>query len=142
MHVCSFTCTISPMHRHKPKTVLYAQNLVYEKIIIYEGLLWFLFLRPQTAVQLYILGHYCSVKIGFNINIKCHTLPIHHASLNTLSVNHYILLYSELNKVYYYFWILKWVNLHCNWINLSSILDFPKQWIANYRGVFRTLSKM
>ena len=31
MHVCSFTCTISHVHRLAPKTVLRAQNLVYEK---------------------------------------------------------------------------------------------------------------
>ena len=39
VHVRSFMCTISHVHRHAPKTVLYAQNLVYEKILIYEGLL-------------------------------------------------------------------------------------------------------
>ena len=39
VHVCSFTGTISHMHRRAPKTVLHAQNLVYTKIIIYEGLL-------------------------------------------------------------------------------------------------------
>ena len=38
-HVCSFTCTISDVHRCAPKTVLHAQNLVYEIIIIYEDLL-------------------------------------------------------------------------------------------------------
>ena len=39
MHICSFTCRISHMHRHAPKMVLPALNFVYEKIIIYEGLL-------------------------------------------------------------------------------------------------------
>ena len=39
VHVCSFMCTISHMHRHLPKMVLHARNLVYKKIIIYEGLL-------------------------------------------------------------------------------------------------------
>ena len=34
-------------------------------------------------------------------------------------------------------WILKWVNLHCN---LISVLHFPKQWEADYRCEFRTLS--
>ena len=76
MHVCSFICIISHVHRHASKTVLCTQNLVSEKIIIYEGLLWFLFLKPQTTVQLYILGYYSSVKIGFNMNNKRHTLPI------------------------------------------------------------------
>ena len=76
VHVCSFTCTISHVHRRAPKTVLGAQNLVYKKIIIYEGLLRFLFLRPETTVQLHILGYYSSVRIGFNINKNRHTLPI------------------------------------------------------------------
>ena len=39
VHVCSLTCTISHVHRRAPKTVLRAQNLVYEKIITYEDLL-------------------------------------------------------------------------------------------------------
>ena len=39
VHVCSFTFTISHVHRRAPKTVLHARNLMYEKIIIYEGLL-------------------------------------------------------------------------------------------------------
>ena len=39
VHVCSFTCMISHVHRGAPKTVLRARNLVYEKVIIYEGLL-------------------------------------------------------------------------------------------------------
>ena len=39
VRVCSFTCRISHVHRHAPKTVLLALNFVYEKIIIYEGLL-------------------------------------------------------------------------------------------------------
>ena len=88
VHVCFFMCTISHVHRHAPKTVLYAQNLVYEKILIYEGLLWFLFLRPQTTVQLYILRYYSSVRIGFDMNNTAY--GIHHVSLNALSFNHYI----------------------------------------------------
>ena len=44
----------------------------------------------------------------------------------------------ELNKVCgNYIWILRWVNLHCNWINLSSILSFPKKWVADYRCISR-----
>ena len=39
MHVRCFTRTISHLHRRAPKTVLHAQKLVYEKNIIYEGLL-------------------------------------------------------------------------------------------------------
>ena len=39
VHVCSFMCTISHVHKHAPKMVLRARNLVYKKIIIYEGLL-------------------------------------------------------------------------------------------------------
>ena len=39
VHIYPFTCMISHVHRHAPKTVLHAQNLVYEKIIIHEGLL-------------------------------------------------------------------------------------------------------
>ena len=135
------TCTSALLRAQFPKTVLCAQNFVYEKIIIYDGLLWFLFLRPQTTVQLYMLGYYSSVSIRFNMNNKHHTLLTHHVSLtlswwrsicranqwtgfymigtsimkelNTLSFNCYILFYSELNEVYSdYFWILKWVNLH------------------------------
>ena len=64
------------MHRCAPKTLLHALHFVYKEIIIYEGLLQFLFLRPQTTIQLYILGYYSSVKIGFNMNNKNHTLPI------------------------------------------------------------------
>ena len=32
VHVSSFMCTISQMHRCAPKMVLHAQNLVYEKL--------------------------------------------------------------------------------------------------------------
>ena len=39
MHVCSLTYTISHLHRCAPKTILRARKLVYEIIIIYEGLL-------------------------------------------------------------------------------------------------------
>ena len=39
VHVCSFMSTISHVHRHTPKTVSRAQNLVCEKVIIYKGLL-------------------------------------------------------------------------------------------------------
>ena len=64
MHVCSFMCTIS----HN-------------------------FPKLQTTVQLYILGYYSRVRIGLNMNNKCHTLPIaHDVSLNMLSFNHYTVL--------------------------------------------------
>ena len=39
MHVCSFIGTISHMNGRAPKTILHAQNLVYKKIVIYEGLI-------------------------------------------------------------------------------------------------------
>ena len=39
LHVYSFMCMISHVHRHAPKTVLHTRNLVSKKIIIYEGLL-------------------------------------------------------------------------------------------------------
>ena len=39
VHACSFTGTISYVHRHAPKMVLHAQNFVYKKIITCEGLL-------------------------------------------------------------------------------------------------------
>ena len=58
---------------------------------------------------------------------------IYHVRLNMLS--------SELKEVCSNVWILKWVNLHCNWINLIS-LSFPKQWVADYRGIFKTLSNI
>ena len=45
---------------------------------------------------------------------------------------------SELNEVCsYYFWILKWVNLRCNWINFINVLSFLKQRVADYKCVFR-----
>ena len=69
VHICSFMCMISHVHRC-------VQNLVYEKILINEGMMWFLFLKLQTIVQLYILWYYCNVRIGFNMNNKRHTLPI------------------------------------------------------------------
>ena len=49
----------------------------------------------------------------------------------------------ELNEVCgNYVWILKCVNLHCNWISLISVLSFPKQWVADYRCVFRTVKQL
>ena len=39
MHVYSLTRTISHLHRRAPKTVLRVRKLVYEKVIIFEGLL-------------------------------------------------------------------------------------------------------
>ena len=49
----------------------------------------------------------------------------------------------ELNEVCgNYVWILKWINLCCNWISLVSILSFPKQWVAEYRCVFRIQSNI
>ena len=54
---------------------------------------------------------------------------IHHVSLNMFQS---LLFYSKLNKVCSnYVWILKWVNLHCNWVNLINVLSFPKQWVAD-----------
>ena len=38
-------------------------------------------IRPQTTVQWYILQNYLSVKIGFNMINKCHTLPIAYTML-------------------------------------------------------------
>ena len=75
VHVCFFTCRISHVHRCAPKMVLSALNFVCEKIIIYEEQLLFLFLRPQTTVQLYILRYYSSVRTCFNMNDKHHILP-------------------------------------------------------------------
>ena len=64
------------------------------------------------------------------------TLPVKLKSAKFWS----LLFYSELNELCgNYVWISKSVNLHCNWINLISVLNFPKQWVANYRCVFRTL---
>ena len=39
--------------------------------------------------------------------------------------------YSRLNQVFGNVWISKWVNLHCNWISVISVLNFPKQWVEN-----------
>ena len=39
VHLFSFMCTVFHMYRYAPKMVLCAQNLVYEKTKIYEGLL-------------------------------------------------------------------------------------------------------
>ena len=50
-----------------------------------------------------------------------------------------LLFYWDLNEVHgSYVWILKWVNLHWNWINLISALNFPKQWVADYSEVGQT----
>ena len=72
-----------------------------------------------------------------------HTVfSLHHISLNTLSFNHHCFpqsrdlewfspfeINAQLNEVCrnYNVWILKWVNLLCNWINLIIVLNFPKQ---------------
>ena len=49
-----------------------------------------------------------------------------------------LLFYSELNKVCCnHVWILKWVNLHRNWMNLINVLNFQKQWVAYYTCVLR-----
>ena len=46
-------------------------------------------IRLQITVQLYILQDYSSVRIGFNMINKRHTLPIkHHINLNSLSFHH------------------------------------------------------
>ena len=51
--------------------------------------------------------------------------------------------YQELDKVCgNYVWILKWVNLHRNWFDLIRVLNFSKQWVTDYRCVFRTLSNI
>ena len=46
-------------------------------------------IRPQTTVQSYILQDYSSVRIGFNMINKSHTLPIvciHHASVHNVHI--------------------------------------------------------
>ena len=47
-----------------------------------------------------------------------HTNSLRHVSENPLSFSHYCSL------LVIYVWISKWVNLHCNWINLISVLNF------------------
>ena len=63
---------------------------------------------------------------------------IHHVSLNLLSFNHYC--FTQLCSNYV--WTLKWVNLPCNWISLISVLNFPKQWVADCRCIFKILSNI
>ena len=54
-----------------------------------------------------------------------------------------LLFHSELNEVCSdYVWILKWVNLHSNWINLINIINFFKQWVTDDRCIFSTLSNI
>ena len=62
--------------------------------------------------------------------------------LNMINERHTLLFYSEINEVCSYVWILKWVNFHCNWISLINVLNFPKQWEADYRRIIKTLSKI
>ena len=53
--------------------------------------------RPQTTAQLYIFQDYSSVRTGFNLIKKCHTLP---ASCQLKSFKFQSsLFYSELNEV-------------------------------------------
>ena len=90
-------------------------------------------IRPQITVQLYIARDYCLVRVGFNMINK----------RRTLSKFRSFVFYSELNEVCgNYVWILKWVNLHCYWINLISVLSFPEQLVADYRWEFRIQSKI
>ena len=69
-------------------------------------------------------------------------------SIQNVSLNMYVkfqslLFYSELNKLCgSYISILKWVNLHCIWINIIRVLSFPKQWVSDCRDIFRTLSNI
>ena len=43
-------------------------------------------IRPQTTVQWYILQDYSSVRISFNMNNKCHTLPIAYTQGLTITI--------------------------------------------------------
>ena len=97
-------------------------------------LLWFCFSSAnQTAVQFYILWDHSGVRIGFNMNNKCYTLPIVYNMLYKFVYKHVykfqsLFFHSELNEVHIsYVWILKRTNLHCNKINLISVLNFLKQ---------------
>ena len=62
-------------------------------------------------------------------NSKSHTLAVNYClacSNHTCSI-----FFNDSPEVCdNYVWILRWVNLHCNWINLISILNFPKQWVG------------
>ena len=90
----------------------------------------------------YILRGYSSGRVDFNMNNKRHTAYIiHHVKLNNVKFQS-LLFYTELNEVCgNYVWILKWVSFYCNWINLISILNFPKEWVVDYRGILRILQK-
>ena len=62
---------------------------------------------PQNTVQLNILQDYSSVRIGFNMNNKCHSLPILYNMLVQIrkflllfySEFYSLLFYADLNKV-------------------------------------------
>ena len=78
-------------------------------------------IRPLTTVQLCILQDYSSGRIVLNMNHKRHTLSIYVKFQS-------FLIYSELNELCgNHVWILKQVNLHCNWINFIRVLSFFKQ---------------
>ena len=68
-------------------------------------------IRPQNTVQLHRLKDCPNVEIVFNMNNKHHALSIVVTSLNTLI----------------------WINLHCSWIHLISLLNFPEKWVADYK---------
>ena len=93
----------------------------------------FLSKLDQATVQLCILRDYCSVRIGYNMINKHHTLSILYTVLVQIRYVSIIVLLREVFIVLLRvnevcgnnLWFLKWVNWHCNWINLISVLNFP-----------------
>ena len=93
----------------------------------------FLSKLDQATVQLCILRDYCSVRIGYNMINKHHTLSILYTVLVQIRYVSIIVLLREVFIVLLRvnevcgnnFWFLKWLNWRCNWIDLISVLNFP-----------------
>ena len=56
-------------------------------------------IRPWNTVQLYMLRDYLSRRIGFNMNIKRHPLPIVYTILVRIHKFQSLLFYSELKEL-------------------------------------------
>ena len=88
-------------------------------------------LRLQATSQWYILQDYSSMRISFSMTNKHHILPVVYTILVKTC---YVFVITVLLRVKRSIWQL------C--IDLISILSFPKQWIADYRCIFRTMTSI
>ena len=136
-----------PCHLHLPIFFFYIHSPL---LLDNKKLLWLLFSSANYSAQhcsiiswnvpwLCMLRDYSSARISSNIINKCRTLPVVYTILFKSVKFHSLLLYSQLNKVCSKdVWILKWVNLYRNWINLIGALNFPKR-VADYRRIWAVL---